>query len=157
MPRTPTAAPWARVVTTSADAVQRKRIERAAARGELAALGHGIYVRGGEDAAAALADHWPDVGRHLTDAKGHVSHRTALHFNPYSPEWFISWPVKRYRTITLGPKRIRLLAGMPKPETSRISMLGSPGRISTLENALLEVTEKRRGEYAAATLTPEGL
>jgi hypothetical protein len=157
MPRIPVPIPWTRVVTTSADAVQRKRIERAAARGELVALGHGIYVRGGEDPAAALADHWPDVVRHLTDAKGHVSHRTALHFNPYSPEWFVSWPMKRYRTITLGPKRIRLLAGMPKPETSQISMLGSSGQISTLENALLEVTEKRRGEYATATLTLEEL
>lgn len=157
MPRTPVPIPWAKVVTTSSDAAQRKRIERAAARGELVALGHGIYVRGGEDPAAALADHWPDVVRHLTDAKGHVSHRTALHFNPYSPEWFLSWPLKRYRTITLGPKRIRLLAGMPKPETSQISMLGGSGRISTLENALLEVAEKRRGEYAAASLTPEEL
>ena len=157
MPRVPARIQWSRVVTTSADAVQRKRIERAAARGELVALGHGIYVRGGEAPAAALADPRSHLVRHLTDAKGHISHRTALHFNPYSTEWFVSWPLKRYRTIVLGPKRIRLLAGMPKPETSQISMLGSPGQISKLETALLEVTEKRRGEYAAAALTPEEL
>lgn len=157
MPRTAARIPWPKITCTSSDVAQRKRIERAAARGELVCLGHGIYVRGGEDAAAALADHWPDVVRHLTGAKGHVSHRTALHFNPYSPEWFVSWSAKRYRTIVLGPKRIRLLAGMPKPETSEISLLGRPGRISTRETALLEVTEKRRGEYATATLTGEEL
>lgn len=153
VPRIPARRTWPRVVCTSSDAAQRKRIERAAARGELTALGHGIYARVGEDPAAALADCWPDVVRHLTDAKGHVSHRTALHFNPYSPEWFVSWPAKRYRTVLLGPKRVRLLAGMPKPETREVSMLGRPGCISTLETALLEVAEKRRGEYASAALT----
>lgn len=157
MARVPAPSHWPKVVCTSSDSLQRKRIERAAARGELEALGYGIYVSGGEDPAAALADHWPIVIRHLTDGKGHVSHRTSLHFNPYAPEWFVSWPAKRYRTIALGPKRLRLLAGMANPETREISLLGHPGRISTLETALLEVTEKRRGAYASATLSREEL
>lgn len=157
MGRPPARIEWPVVVFSTRDPRQRKRIERAAARGELAALGHGIYVRHGEDRAAALADNWPDVVRHLTDGTGHVSHRTSLHFNPYAPEWYVSWPARRYRNIALGPKRIRILPGMPRPETRETLFLNRAGRISTLETALLEVTEVRRGEYARAALAEEEL
>lgn len=148
---------WPAVVFSSADPRQRKRIQRAAARGELDALGHGVYLRRGEDPAAALAEHWPDIVRRLTDGTGHVSHRTALHFNPYAPQWYVSWPARRYRNIALGPKQILILPGMPRPETLETAFLGRAGRISTLETALLEVTELRRGEYGRATLGAEEL
>ncbi|MBI4422212.1 MAG: Fic family protein [Elusimicrobia bacterium] len=114
-----------------------------------------MYLRSSEDAADTIAGHWPEIVGHLTNGAGHVSHRTALHFNPYAADWFVSWPAKRYRTLALGPKRVHVLAGMPRPEIREIEFLGRAGRISTLETALLEVTEARRGAYGRATLSAE--
>lgn len=148
---------WPSIVFSSPLPQERKRIERSARRGELLSLGRGIYLRPSEDPAAAIAAHWPQVLEHLTHGEGHISHRTALHFNPYAADWFASWPSRRYRTVSLGPKRLCLLPGMPRPELREVEFLGSRGRVSTLETALLEVTEDRRGAYARATLAVEEL
>lgn len=153
MTRPPAMIAWPSLVFTSASPQQRKRIERAAKRGALAKLGHGVYARADEDPTAVLSAHWPAVVGHLSAGEGHVSHRTALYLNPYAADWYISWPARRYRAVMLGSKRIFLLAGMAEPELREVEFLGGRGKVSTIETALLEASESRRGAYARAPLT----
>lgn len=158
MIRTPSTSDWPPIIFTSPqDPTERKRIERAAKRGELTALGHGVYLRAGGDAVTTLSNAWPAVVRHVTAGEGRISHRTAFSFNPYADTWYVSAPTKRYRTVSLGPKKVLILPSMPHPEVQEVSFLGRPGQVSTRETALLEVSEDRRGAYARATLTIEEL